>query len=242
MALVAFGARSARHPAPVVEAALLRVKGTRIANASVFLFSMSFFGLLLGTVLFLTGVWHYSALEAGLAFAPGPLMVALLSWPAGSLAGRVGPRPLAVAGTVLFALGCVWWLWRVGESPAYFTELLPGIIVSGIGVSLTFPVLAGAAVAGLPPDRSATGSALFNMARQIGGVLGVAILVSVLGDTASGLHEFQIGWTFMAAASLAAGAVALLLPRGATVSLSPAPVTVATQPVERGAPSPNVSI
>ena len=109
-------------------------------------------------------------------------------------------------------------------------------------MSLTFPVLAGAAVAGLPPDRSATGSALFNMARQIGGVLGVAILVSVLGDTASGLHEFQIGWTFMAAASLAAGAVALLLPRGATVSLSPAPVTVATQPVERGAPSPNVSI
>ena len=88
-------------------------------------------------------------------------MVALLSWPAGSLAGRVGPRPLAVAGTVIFALGCVWWLWRVGASPAYFTELLPGIIVSGIG------------------------------------------------------------WTFMAAASLAAGAVALLLPRGVTVSLSP---------------------
>ena len=242
VALVAFGARSARHPAPVVEAALLRVRGTRIANASVFLFSMSFFGLLLGTVLFLTGVWHYSALEAGLAFAPGPLMVALLSWPAGSLAGRVGPRPLAVAGTVLFALGCAWWLWRVGESPAYVTELLPGIIVSGIGVSLTFPVLAGAAVAGLPPDRSATGSALFNMARQIGGVFGVAILVSVLGDHASGLHEFQIGWTFMAAASLAAGAVALLLPRGATVSLSPAPVTGPAQPAERGAPSPNVSV
>ncbi len=233
VALAAFAARSARHPAPVVEAALLRVAGTRVANASVFLFSVSFFGLLLGTVLFLTGVWHYSALEAGIAFAPGPLMVALLSWPAGSLAGRVGPRPLAVAGTVLFALGCGWWLWRVGESPAYAADLLPGIIASGIGVSLTFPVLAGAAVSGLPPDRSATGSALFNMARQIGGVIGVAILVSVLGDHASGLHDFQVAWTFMAAASLAAGAVALLLPHGATVRLSPAPASDAPryQPV-----------
>jgi hypothetical protein len=73
-------------------------------------------------------------------------------------------------------------------------------------------------------------------------VFGVAILVSVLGDHASGLHEFQIGWTFMAAASLAAGAVALLLPRGATVSVSPAPVAIPAQPAERGAPSPNVSV
>jgi EmrB/QacA subfamily drug resistance transporter len=213
LSLVAFSARSARHPAPVVEPALLRVAGARVANLSVLLFSMAFFALLLATVLFLTDVWGYSTLEAGLAFAPGPAMVALLSWPAGSLAGRVGARRPALAGVTLFAAGCGWWLWRVGESPAYASDLLPGVLLGGIGVALTFPVLAGAAVSALPPGRSATGSAVFNMARQIGGVIGVAIVVSILGARASSLDDFRTAWAFMAAASLAAGAVACLLPR-----------------------------
>ena len=96
-ALAGVAVRSTRHPAPVVEPALLRPRATRAADASVFLFSMAFFPLLLASVLFMTEVWGYSALEAGLAIAPGPLMVALLSWPAGSLAGRLGPRRLVRA-------------------------------------------------------------------------------------------------------------------------------------------------
>ena len=208
-ATIAFVIRSSRHPAPVIEWALLRVPSARGANVSVFLFSMGFFSLLLATVLFLTEVWGYSALEAGVAFAPGPLMVALLSWPAGVLAGRVGTRPLVVAGALVFAAGCGWWLARVGTAPDYATGMLPGMIATGIGVSLVFPILAGAAVAGLPPGRSATGSALFNMARQIGGVVGIAVLVAILGP-AAGLSQFQAGWVFMAASALAAGVVALL--------------------------------
>jgi len=223
-ALVAFGLRSARHPAPVVEPALLRARTTRAANLSVLLFSMAFFGLLLASVLFLTEVWGYSVLEAGLAFAPGPLMVALLSWPAGTLAGRIGPRPLALSGVVLFAAGCGWWIARVGVSSHYAADMLPGIVLTGIGVSLTFPILAGAAVSGLPPERSATGSALFNMARQIGGVIGVAILVAILGEGAPGLPQFRAAWAFMAAASLAAGAAALLVPRVGAVSPAPGPM------------------
>jgi EmrB/QacA subfamily drug resistance transporter len=222
-ALVAFAARSARHPAPVVEPALLRSRTTRAANLSVLLFSMAFFGLLLASVLFLTEVWRYSVLEAGLAFAPGPLMVALLSWPAGSLAGRIGPRPIALAGVALFAAGCGWWIWRVGPSAHYAADMLPGMLLGGIGVSLTFPILAGAAVSALPPERAATGSALFNMARQIGGVIGVAVLVAILGQGAPGLGEFRAGWAFMAAAALAAGAAALLIPRAAAVAPAAAP-------------------
>jgi EmrB/QacA subfamily drug resistance transporter len=228
VALVAFAVRSARHPAPVVEPALLRARATRAANISVLLFSMAFFGLLLASVLFLTEVWRYSVLEAGLAFAPGPLMVALLSGPAGALAGRVGPRPLALAGVGLFSAGCGWWIWRVGASPDYAADMLPGIVLTGIGVSLTFPILAGAAVSALPPERSATGSALFNMSRQIGGVVGVAILVAILGEAAPALGGFRAGWAFMAAASLAAGAAALLVPRPAAPSQAPAPRADAT--------------
>jgi EmrB/QacA subfamily drug resistance transporter len=206
-----FAARSSRHPAPVVEPALVRAPGAAVADAGVFLFSMGFFSLLLSTSLFLTEVWHYSVLQAGVAFAPGPLMVALLSGPAGALAGRIGTRPLVLVGSAAFAGGNLWWIARASVNPAYLTDALPGLILSGTGVALVFPILAGAAVSGLPPERTATGSALFNTARQIGGVVGVAAFVAILGGGVD-LSGFRAGWVFMGASALAAGALALLLP------------------------------
>jgi MFS family permease len=173
---------------------------------------MGFFPLLLASVLFMTEVWHYSALEAGVAIAPGPLAVALLSWPAGTLAGRIGPRPLVIPGVLLFSAACMWWVWHAGSTPNYLVDMLPSTVLVGVGVSLTFPILASSAVSGLPPERAATGSAVFNMARQIGGVVGIAVFVAIMGSAAPGLSEFRVSWTFMAGAALAAGAMAMLLP------------------------------
>jgi hypothetical protein len=82
--------------------------------------------------------------------------------------------------------------------------MLPGLLVSGAGVGLTLPALSSAAAASLPPGRFATGAAVLTMARQLGLVLGVAVLVAVLGD---GQHvAFESAWTFMA---LTAGAAAV---------------------------------
>ncbi len=230
--------RSARHPAPVVEPALLRAPGAAIADAGVFLFSMGFFSLLLATALFLTDVWDYSTLQAGIAFAPGPLMVALLSGPAGALAGRVGTRPLVLAGSAAFAAGNLWWILRAGSTPDYLGALLPGMLLSGIGVALVFPILAGAAVSGLPPGRTATGSAVFNTARQIGGVVGVAVFVAILGDGVD-ISGFRAGWVFMGASALAAGALALRLPaRTVRPRTAPAhPPPGAGDPTPRRAPA-----
>ena len=150
--LLAVALRSVRHPAPIVEPALLRPRATRAANASVFLFSMAFFPLLLASVLFLTEIWGYSALRAGLAIAPGPLMVALLSWPAGTLAGRRGARRLVLPGVALFATGCAWWVWHASARPDYLVNMLPSTLLVGAGVALTFPTLAGTAVSALPPS------------------------------------------------------------------------------------------
>lgn len=239
----AFAARSARHPAPVIEPALLRAPGAAVADAGVFLYSMGFFSLLLSTSLFLTEVWGYSALQAGIAFAPGPLMVALLSGPAGALAGRVGTRPLVMAGSASFAAGNLWWIARAGAHPSYLADLLPGMIMSGTGVALVFPILAGVAVSGLPPARTATGSALFNTARQIGGVVGVAAFVAILGNDPD-LTGFRHGWAFMGASALAVGALALLLPaRRPTPAPPPAAAAGPTPRREpasatAGAPSP----
>jgi hypothetical protein len=125
---------------------------------------------------------------------------------------ELGARRLVRPGVVHFAAAGAWWIWGASASPDYLVDMLPSTILAGAGVALTFPTLAGAAVADLPPERTATGSALFNMARQIGGVVGIAAFVAILGSGAPGLEEFRAGWALMAAAALAAGAVATLVP------------------------------
>ena len=191
-----FVLRSARHRAPVVELPMLRVRSFAVANLGALLFFASFSAMLLGGVLFLTGVWRYSVLEAGLALAPGPLMAAIFSFPSGKLNDRFGPRAVGVPGALIFALGGVWWIWQVGAEPNYAAELLPGMLLTGIGVGLTIPTLSSAAVASLPPNRFATGTAVFGMSRQIGTVLGVSILIAILGDQTSGdaLARFDNAW------------------------------------------------
>jgi EmrB/QacA subfamily drug resistance transporter len=82
--------RSTRHEAPAIDLDVFRSRTVVLANAATVLYSVGFFGMLLANVLFLTSVWKYSTLEAGLAITPGPLLVAALSGPSGRLAARVG--------------------------------------------------------------------------------------------------------------------------------------------------------
>jgi MFS family permease len=211
--LALFVARSAHHPSPVLDLPMLRVRSFALSITAALLFFTAFGALLLGNVLFLTRVWDFSVLEAGLALAPGPAMAATFALPAGRLADRVGQRFLGALGCLLFALGASWWLWRVSGESAYATAFLPGMLLTGMGVGLTLPSLSSAAVAGLPPARFATGSAVLSVARQLGAVLGVSILVAIFGDPAPGelLDHFNAGWTFMAATALGASLAALAI-------------------------------
>jgi EmrB/QacA subfamily drug resistance transporter len=209
VALVVFVTRSGRHPVPVVELPMLRVRSFSMAASAAFLFSAGFGAMLLGGVLFLTQVWDYSVLKAGLAFAPGPFTAAVFALPAGRLGPRFGTHVLTAVGSGVFGLGAAWWALRAGTRPAYASELLPGMVLTGIGVGLTLPSVSAAAVSALPPARLATGSAVLQMARQLGIALGVAILIAIFGHPAPHevLAHFHNGWWFIAGAGLA-GAIA----------------------------------
>jgi EmrB/QacA subfamily drug resistance transporter len=209
VALASFVIRSARHPAPVVELPMLRVRSFSMAATAALLFSAGFGAMLLGGVLFLTQVWHYSVLEAGVAFAPGPFTAAVFALPAGRLGPRFGPHVLTALGCTIFGIGAAWWALRTGTHPAFASELLPGMILTGVGVGLTLPSVSAAAVSALPPARLATGSAVLQMARQLGIALGVAILIAIFGHPAPGdaLAHFHNGWWFIAGVALA-GALA----------------------------------
>ena len=94
--------RCGRHPEPAVDLQLFRSRSFTVANAATMAYAMGFFSMLLGGVLFLTGIWHYSILAAGLGLTPAPIVVALISGPAGRLAALIGFRPVIVAGSIIF--------------------------------------------------------------------------------------------------------------------------------------------
>ncbi len=211
--MIAFVAHCARAASPVVELSMLRVRSYALANLAVLLFTVAFAATLLANVLFLTDVWGWSVLRAGLALAPGPLFAAGTAVLGGRLAARHGQRWIAAIGSGLFALAAAWCALRMEAHPVYASVLLPAWCVGGVGVGLTLAPLSSAAAASLPPARFATGTAVFTMSRQLGSVLGVAILVALLGSPspADALAAFQHGWWFIAAAAAAGALVALLL-------------------------------
>ena len=213
--LLAFVWRSARHPAPVIELSLFRVRSFAVANAGGFVFALGFFAYLLCGVLFLTGVWHYSILEAGFALTPGPLMAALTAPVGGRLSDRFGQRVVAVPGSVLFGLGALLFALATSTEPAYVSDFLPANMLGGAGVGLTFAGFGSAAVAELPRDRYATGGAIANCTRQIGGVLGVSGLIVVLGTPSpeTALHVFHRAWALMALSGGIAALIGLALGR-----------------------------
>jgi uncharacterized protein (TIGR00369 family) len=227
----AFLLRSARHPAPVVELPMLRVRSFAVANVGALLFFSAFSAMLLGGVLFLTGVWHYTVLRAGLGLAPGPLTAALFAAPAGALSDRFGQRAVGAPGPIVFALGCIWWIWQVGAQPSYAAEMLPGLLMTGAGVGLTIPTLSSAAAASLPPQRFATGIAVLTMSRQIGSAFGVAILIAIIGTPAPGnaLDVFDHAWTFMAIVAAAAFLAFLALGRVRVAGTGAAPLPAAPE-------------
>jgi Na+/melibiose symporter-like transporter len=197
--------RSNRHAAPIVDPAMLRVRSFRLAVGASVLFFGGFGAMLLAGVLFLTSVWHEDVLTAGLMLFPGPAMATAFSIPSARLGARFGYRLPGIAGAILFCAGQLWFITQTGDTPAYTSEYLPGMLIGGAGVGLMIPTLTGAGASSLPPARFATGAAVLTMGRQIGAALGIAVLVAVLGAAASTAADFHSAWLISVAGGACAG-------------------------------------
>jgi EmrB/QacA subfamily drug resistance transporter len=238
--LALFIRRSARHPAPVIEPHLIRLPAFSTATAANVVFGTAFGAMLLMVTLWCQDVWGWSALRTGLGVAPGPLLVPFFAVGAGPLARRIGPGPVAALGCAIYAAGCVFWRFNLSLVPDYPAHMLPGMLMTGTGVGLTLPTLVSAAVSAVPPHRFATGSGVVTMARQVGIVLGVAILVTVLGHPSGGaatLAVFQHATVVIAAIAVTAGLASLLLVRSARTRARAAVMT-AENPVAAAVEEP----
>jgi len=216
--------RCARHPEPVVPLGLFAAPRFSAANATTVLFNVGFGAMLLGAVLFLTRVWHSSVLEAGLQIAPGPLMAAVFAVVGERLVRRAGYRAVAALGSLVFAASALLFVVTLDATPDFTGGFLPFMMLGGIGVGLVLPTLAAAVASALPPEQRATGSAVYAMSRQLGLVLGVAILVALLGssDATDPLDAYRAGWMLVAAGGVAAAVSAAWIGAPRAVAAEPA--------------------
>jgi EmrB/QacA subfamily drug resistance transporter len=198
VAVVALGVfvwRSNRHPRPAIDLTLLRHPRFAFANVAMTCFFAGFAISLLGIILFLTEVWHYSSVDAGLAFVPAPL----IAIPAAIVGGRLpmSRRALAAIGSVLWGLVGVWWSLFLATSSGYASGMLAPLLLGGIGFGLFSASIISAGTGMLPASQYATGTGVINTARQVGSAAGVAVAVALIG-TGTLAGDYRSSWLCMA--------------------------------------------
>ena len=207
-----FVAHQRRTDAPVLDLELFRIGNFTWANLAMLVFGTAFSALFLGSILFLTEAWGWSILQAGFGVAPGPIIVGLIASRAGRLAGRIGQRPIILAGGVLFA-GCgILRLTMLHAEPSYWQDYFPSMVLSGLGVGFVFPQLSSLAAQALPQNRRGVGGAALQAGRQFGGTFGVALTIAFVGASSGGaplVGSFDPIWWLIVVAGLATAALVL---------------------------------
>ena len=225
-AIPLFLRRQRRHPEPVLDLTLFESRSFTVANSAAMVFMGGFAAYSLNNVLFLRQAWGYSVLHAGLLTALPPVTVAILAPFTGRLASRVGFRPLVIAGPIIVAGATLTYALTIGVDREPLRFVLIGEVVA-IGIACFIPVNSAAAVAELPPLRLSIGGAVNNTFRQVGAVIGVALLVAILGSPTTQLElvdAHQNGWLMISALSLTTAIIGLAQPAVKAREVAPSSV------------------
>lgn len=206
--------RSLRHRSPALEFSLFR-RNTMFTSANLvaLLYGTVMYTWLLVSVLFLTDVWHYTELEAGLAQTPGAVIAAISAVVMGKVMGRYGgPRFSAAVGMGAHALVPVILFVFLTEDSAFLEIWLPCSVLVGFGIGATMMAAMSAGAMSAPPTKFASVSAMNNTARQVGGALGAAALATILqaGGGTRTLSSYMDVYLFCLILTVAAIVVAIV--------------------------------
>ncbi|WP_433572648.1 MFS transporter [Streptomyces sp. CA-251247] len=157
------------------------------------------FGMFFFLTLFVQNVLGFSPLMAGLAFLPVSAVIAVGAGLASQLLPRFGPKPFMVTGAILAAIG-LGWLTQTDIHSTYLGSILGPMLIFSLGMGMQFVSLTLMAVSGVAPAETGAASGLLNATQQVGGSLGLSILVTVFGTASRNEAEDQIG-DFMANAT-----------------------------------------
>lgn len=199
--------RSEGRPQPILPLDLFRHRMFSVSIVALTIFGIAGGGMQLLNVLFLRNIWGYSALQAGIAVTPAPAFATLCAPFSGRLGQRFGPRAVAVPGAVVLAVGIGWYLTAITATPNYWLAFFPGSAITGIGVSMIFPMLSAAAVHDADTPRLSIASGTSRTANQLGTAIGISLLFATIGDAPEALESFRDGWRLLIIMTSLAGLI-----------------------------------
>jgi EmrB/QacA subfamily drug resistance transporter len=216
--LAAFVRYELRTEAPMLPMRLFRSRGFSATNALSFAMFFGAFGSIFLLSQFFQTAQGYGAFEAGARTLPWTAMPMFVAPLAGALAARIGTRPLMAAGLALQAIG-LGWIGVISTPQTPFVELIAPFAITGIGMSLVFPTAAEAVLASVRHEEAGKASGATNAIREIGGVMGVAVLASVFAanggyESPQAFSDGVVAALPIAVVVLAIGAVLALLTPG----------------------------
>jgi EmrB/QacA subfamily drug resistance transporter len=230
--VVLFVFNEQRHSNPLVHLSLFKIKGLWEADVTQILTLAGVATMFFLIALYMEDGLGYSAIHAGVCFLPVTVCAGLGAGVATKAIPKIGTRPLIVTGALLGA-GAVFWLSRIPEHGTYLPDILPGIAIMGVGVSLVIVGDQNAANGGVPADKAGLAASLITASFQLGSALGLAIFVSL---ATSRTHEllathtrpsaaltlgFQRGLLCASIALVIAAVVALRAPNVRVVEMAP---------------------
>jgi EmrB/QacA subfamily drug resistance transporter len=219
MLLVGFVWWELRTPTPMLPLALLRIRAFTMTNVASLLMALGMFGSVFLLTQFLQNVQRYTPLGAGVRELPWTAVPLVVAPVAGAVSDRIGGRSIIAVGLALLGVGLAW-LAIVTTPTVGYWQLVPPFVINGVGMSMFFAPVANQVFASVRREQEGIASGTNNALRELGVVLGVAVLTAVFvargGQGGSGqqfVHGFKDATWVAVGAMIAATAAALAVPR-----------------------------
>ncbi|MEU0126534.1 MFS transporter [Streptomyces sp. NPDC006289] len=189
--LAAFLGVESRSRQPITPLRMFRDRNRAGTYGMMLSLAAAMFGMFFFLTLFVQNILDFSPLRAGLAFLPVSVIIAISAGLASQLLPRWGPKPFMVSGAILTACG-LGWLTRTDVDSTYLGSILGPLLVFGFGMGMQFVSLTLMAVSGVAPREAGAASGVLNATQQVGGSLGLSILVTVFGSASRNEAADQI--------------------------------------------------
>jgi len=183
VSLVAFVLLEMHQRLPMLDLSLFKNPTFSGANTVMFLVGLAMFGIFFYNSLFLQNVLHYGAIKTGATFLPMTVLIIFVAPAAGRVSDRIGPRWLMGAGMTLLTGSLL--LFATLDQHSSWWNILPGLLVGGVGMAITMAPTTAAAMGSVPVDKAGVGSAVINSMRQVGGSLGIALMGALVATAVS---------------------------------------------------------